>query len=105
MTLPEYLLQDPDGYIHVAGHRIGLQDVIHYYNEGNSAEALLDVFPTLPLASIHKVIAFYLDHRADVDAYIESCAAEMERQRAAAQRGPDIAELRRRAAAKQAAGA
>ncbi len=105
MTLPEYLTQDADGHIHVTGHRIGLDDVVYYYNEGYSAEALLDVFPTLALAVVHKVIAFYLEHRADVDAYVASCDAEMERQRAVAPRGPDVAELRRRQAAKQAAGA
>ena len=36
---------------------------------------------------------------------VAACDAEMERQRAAVQRGPDRAELRRRLAAKQAAGA
>ena len=105
MTLPDYLTQDVGGYIHVTGHRIGLQEVVYYYNEGYSPEALLEAFPTLTLALIHQVIAFYLDHQADVDAYVGACEAEMERQRAAAPCGPDAAELRRRLAAKQAAGA
>jgi hypothetical protein len=60
-------------------------------------------FPTLTLALIHKVIAFYLDHQADVDAYTANCDAEMERQRATAPRGPDSTELRRRLAAKESA--
>jgi uncharacterized protein (DUF433 family) len=103
MTLPEYLTQDVDGYIHLSGHRIGLRELVYYYNEGHSADALLEVFPTLPLAVIHKVIAFYLEHRAEVDAYTAGYESEMERQRAAAARGPDAAELRRRLAARQAA--
>ena len=69
MTLPEFL-QDTDGYIHVAGHRVGLQDVVYYYNEGHSAEALAEMFPTLTLALIHKLIAFYLENQVDVDAYV-----------------------------------
>ena len=105
MNLPDYLTQDADGHIHATGHRIGLEDLVYYYNEGCSAEALLDAFPTLPLAVVHKMIAFYLEHRAEVDSYVASCDAEMERQRAVAPRGPDAAELRRRLAAKQAAGA
>lgn len=105
MNLPEYLIQDADGHIHVTGHRIGLEDLVHYYSTGYSAEALLDVFPTLPLAVVHKVIAFTLENRADVDAYVAGCNADMERQRAAAPKGPDAAELRRRLAVKQAAGA
>jgi uncharacterized protein (DUF433 family) len=105
MTLPEYLTQHADGDIHVTGHRIGLQDLVCYYNEGYSPEALQEAFPTLSLAIVHKVIAFYLENQANVDAYVFACEAEMERQRAVAPRGPDVAELRRRLAAKQAAGA
>jgi uncharacterized protein (DUF433 family) len=104
MTLPEYLTQDADGCIHVTGHRIGLQDLVYYYNEENSPEALLEIFPTLSLILVHKVIAFYLQEQVDVDAYVAGCEEEMERQRVAAPRGPDAAELRRRLAAKQAAG-
>ena len=104
MILPDFLVQDPDGYIHLAAHRIGLQDVVHYYKEGSSDEELCEVFPTLPLAIIHKVIAFYLEHSEEVDRYTATCETEMERQRAAAPRGPNLEELRRRLAAKQAVG-
>jgi uncharacterized protein (DUF433 family) len=104
MILPEYLTQDADGCIHVTGHRIGLHDLVFYYNEGYSPEAMLDAFPTLSLALLHKVIAFYLEHSVDVNTYVAECEVEMERQRAAAPRGPDIAELRRRLAAKHASG-
>ena len=104
MILPDFLVQEPDGYIHLAGHRIGLQDMAYYYNEGCSAEELCEVFPTLPLALVHKVSAFYLEHTPEVDSYIAACEAEMERQRAAQPREPDLVELRRRLAAKQAAG-
>ncbi len=105
MNLPDYLTQDADGYIHVIGHRIGLQDLVYYYKEGYSPEGLLEAFPTLSLAVVHKVIAFYLEHQVEVDAYVATCDAEMERQRSVAPRGPDAAELRRRLSAKQAAGA
>jgi uncharacterized protein (DUF433 family) len=104
MILPDFLVQDADGYIHLAGHRIGLQDVVYYYNEGCSAEELCEVFPTLSLILIHKIIAFYLEHTAEVDQDTAASETEMERQRASTPRGPDLAELRRRLAAKQAAG-
>jgi uncharacterized protein (DUF433 family) len=105
MTLPEFLTQDADGYIHVTGHRIGLQDLVYYYNEGYSPEALLETFPTLSLALVHKIIAFYLEVKVEVDTYMATCEAEVERQRAVAPRGPDNAELRRRLVSKQASGA
>ncbi|HMF13354.1 MAG TPA: DUF433 domain-containing protein [Gemmataceae bacterium] len=104
MILPEFLTRDADGHIHVTGHRIGLQDLVFYYREGYSAEALLEAFPTLSLALVHKVIAFYLEHSVEVDAYVTACEAKMERLRAGASKGPDAAELRRRLAARQAAG-
>ena len=104
MILPEFLVQDDDGYIHLAGHRIGLQDMAYYYNEGCSAEELCEVFPTLPLAIVHKVLAFYLENAAEVDRYTAECDVEMEKQRAATPAGPDRVELRRRLAAKHAAG-
>ena len=103
-NLPAFIFQDSDCYFRLAGHRIGLQDIAYYYNEGCSAEELCEVFPTLPLAMIHKVLAFYLDNPAEVDRYVAACDAEMETQRAAVPRGPDRAELRRRLAAKQTAG-
>jgi uncharacterized protein (DUF433 family) len=87
----------------VAGHRIGLEDVVHFYNQGYSPEMLLEAFPTLSPALIHKLLGYYLDHQAEVDASVAANEAEMERQRAAAPRGPDLAELRRRLKAKQAA--
>jgi len=103
MTLPDFLVQDADGYAHLVGHRIGLQDVVHFYNEGCSAEELCEVFPTLPLALIHKVIAFYLENANEVQQYMAANDTEMERQRAEATSGPDVAELRRRLAARQSA--
>ena len=105
MTLPEFLTEDADGTIYVTGHRIGLQDLVYYFKEGYSPEALLEAFPTLSLSVINNAITFYLEQQVEVDAYVARCEAEMERQRAAAPRGPDVAELRRRIAAKQTTGA
>ena len=105
MIMPDYLTEDEHGYIHVTGHRVGLQDVIYYYNEGYSPEGLLEAFPTLTLSIVHKVIAFYLDHKTEVDVYAANSDAEVARQRATAPRGPDSVELRRRLAMRQSAGA
>ncbi len=103
MELPEFLTRDSDGYVHITGHRIGVEDIVHFYNQGSSPEMLLETFPTLSLAVIHKVLGFYLDHQVEVDASIAANEAELERQRTTAPRGPDLAELRRRLKAKQAA--
>ena len=101
MNLPDFLSQDKYGYVYLTGHRIGLMHVVDLYKEGYAPEMLLEHFPTLSLALIHKVIAFYLENQADVDAYLAQCRAEIDRQAAALQPGPDRAELRRRMEARR----
>jgi uncharacterized protein (DUF433 family) len=96
MNLPDFLATDKYGFIHVCGHRIGLNHVVDLYNEGYSPEALAEEFDTLELPLIKQVIAFYLDNKGEVDAYIAESRAEIERQAAAPRRGPDLAELQRR---------
>ena len=98
MRVPDFLVEQPTGSIRLTDHRIALEHVIYFYNQGYTPEMILGQFPSLPLALIHKVIAFYLENQADVDAYVARCEAEMARQRAEAPASPDLAELRRRAA-------
>jgi uncharacterized protein (DUF433 family) len=99
MNLPDHLVDHPDGEIRLTGHRIGLSDIVAYYNEGYSPEMLAGQFPTLSLALIHKVIAFYLENQAEVDAYVAEQRAEIDRQIAMAPENPTLIELRRRMAA------
>lgn len=96
MTLPDFITQGSDGYLHLTGHRIGLQDIVHYYRDGYSPEMLLAEFPTLNLSLIHKVLGFYLESQPEIDGYITRCDAEIEHQRATAIAGPSRTELRRR---------
>jgi hypothetical protein len=70
--------------------------VVQFYKEGFSPEMLHEQYPTLPLALVHKVIAFYLENQAAVDAYFAECAAEIERQRASAAKGPSLSDLQQR---------
>jgi uncharacterized protein (DUF433 family) len=96
MTLPDFLNQDEFGSIRIAGHRIGLAHLLHFYNEGYSPEMLWSEYPRLPLALIHKVIAFYLENQKEVDVYLARCRDDIEQQRASAPAAPTLAELRRR---------
>jgi len=96
VELPNFLMRDADGFIHLTGHRIGLANLIHYYNEGLSAEMLASEYPSVSLSQVHKVIAFYLENRVAVDEYIARSAGETERQRSLAPKGPSALELRKR---------
>ncbi len=96
MIVPDFLSRTNTGEIRLTGHRTGLYHVVHYYQDGYSAEMLAGQFPDLPLSLIHRVIAFYLDNRSDVDAYIASCKEELDRQRAANRKRLPLAALRER---------
>jgi uncharacterized protein (DUF433 family) len=102
MDLPDFLVQDPDGFLRLGGHRIGVAHVVHFYNDGYSPEMLAEQFPSLSLALIHKTIAFYLENQANLDAAIAQSQEEIERQASAAPRGPSLTELRRRLAGRRA---
>ncbi|MDA0840623.1 MAG: DUF433 domain-containing protein [Planctomycetota bacterium] len=96
VNLPEFLSQDEHGLVLLTGHRIALDDVLYCYNEGFSAEMILGQFPTLSLAQIHNVIAFYLENQGQVEAYLEEETAKIEKERAQSQGGSKLLELRKR---------
>jgi uncharacterized protein (DUF433 family) len=101
MNLPDFLIQDRYGYVHLAGHRIGLRHVVELYQEDYTPERICAHFPSLSLALVHKVIGFYLENQAEVDAAISQSRAEIERLAAAPGQGPDHQELNRRMVAKR----
>ncbi len=74
------------------------------FNEGDSAGSLWEEFPTLPLATIYKVIAFHLENQTGRNEYVEQCHEDVRQQAANAPATPDLAELRRQLAAKQSVG-
>jgi uncharacterized protein (DUF433 family) len=102
MQLPDFLIREPDGFLRLRDHRIGVQHVVDFYNDGYSPEMLLEQFPTLSLALIHKTIAFYLENQPEVDAYIAEAQDDLDRHERSVPRGPSLAELRRRLAARRA---
>jgi uncharacterized protein (DUF433 family) len=100
MQLPEFLTELSDGEITLQGHRIGLYHLVEHYNEGESAEMLAARYPTLPLSLVHKVLAFYLDNRSEVDSYVNVCLAQMDEQQRAGQ-PVDLSALRNRLASQR----
>lgn len=96
MILPDFLTRDSTGEIRLTGHRIGLYHLVRYYDDGYSVEMLACQFPGLQLAMIHKAIAYYLENKNGVDAYIASCREELDRQRTAKPEGLPLKTLRER---------
>jgi uncharacterized protein (DUF433 family) len=73
----EYIEQRSGGY-YLAGTRISLDSVVYSFNEGKSAEAILEDFPLLKRAQIYGAIAFYLDHQAEINEYLARTEGEFE---------------------------
>ena len=96
MLLPDFL-DDRDGEVRLTGHRISLFDLLAYYRQGYSAEMLREQFPTLPMALIHKALAYYWEHRQELDADGIRIQGELEAARAMGER-LDLAALRARLA-------
>ena len=85
----------------VRGSRVPLEIVIRAFREGESAEGIMDSFPTLALADVYALIAYYLGHRAEVDAYVAEREAEEEQVRVAVTSRRDYALWRERLMARK----
>lgn len=64
------LAEDEHGVMRVGGTRVTLDTVVGAFNDGASAEDIISMYPSLDLADVYAVIAYYLRRRADVDAYL-----------------------------------
>jgi uncharacterized protein (DUF433 family) len=74
----EYIEQRNGGY-YVAGTRISLDSVVCAFNRGDSPERILEEFPLLrKLSRVYGAIAFYLDHKVEIDRYLEESEREFE---------------------------
>lgn len=60
-----------DGVYYVPGTRISLDSIVYSFRDGTSPESIREDFEGLTLAHVYGAIAFYLDHQADVDAYLQ----------------------------------
>jgi len=72
----EYIEQRNGGF-YVTGTRISLDSVVYSFNQQNSPERILEQFPFLDtLGNVYGAIAFYLDHKAEIDTYLEETKRE-----------------------------
>lgn len=75
------LKTDEDGSIRVSGTRVTLHTIISAYLQGDAPETIHEGFPSVPLADIYAVIAYYLAHQETVDAYMRGIDAEADQLR------------------------
>jgi uncharacterized protein (DUF433 family) len=73
------LSPDSEGVIRVSGTRVTLRTLLTAYKRGDTPEEIHEGFPTVSLADIYAVIAYYLANQADLDAYLREIDAASER--------------------------
>jgi uncharacterized protein (DUF433 family) len=92
---PVPLRTDEHGVIRVGDSRVLLDIVIREFNNGTDPEGIVHGYPTLELADVYAVIAYYLRYRKEVDEYLQTRREEAERLRQQIEaKQPDRAELR-----------
>jgi len=67
---PTPLQTDIDGNLRIGKTRVLLDTVVVAFNQGYSAEEIVNHYPALDLADVYWVIAYYLRNRQNVDAFI-----------------------------------
>src|SRR5579864_7726122 len=61
-----------DGVIRVGNTRVTLDTIIAAFNEGATAEEIAQQYSVLSLADVYAVVAYYLNHKTDVDTYLHA---------------------------------
>jgi uncharacterized protein (DUF433 family) len=64
------LQTDADGVIRLGGTRVTLDTLAAAFDAGATAEEIVQQSPSLALADVYSVIAYYLRHRSDVQTYL-----------------------------------
>ncbi len=80
-TVDVPLRTDEYGVIRIGASRVTLLTVVQRHLAGDAPETIQAAFPTVSLADVYAVIAYYLAHRDDIDAYIQQIEAEAEARR------------------------
>lgn len=86
-----------DGTALIGATRVPLETVIAAFQQGDTPEQIVDSFNVLTLADVYAVIAYYLNHREEVEAYLreQADAAEQLYREIAANR-PEMFNLRQK---------
>lgn len=73
---PIPLRKEPDGSWRVGNSRVLFSLVVSAFNNGRTPEEIVQSYDTLSLEEVYAVLAYYLAHRKDVDAFLSQQEAE-----------------------------
>ena len=82
--------------IRVAGTRVSLDTIVGAFNRGSTAEEIAQDYSAVSLPDVYAVITYYLQHRSEVDQYLERRRREHAEVRAEIEAAPDHQAFRER---------
>ena len=80
-TAANQYVEFSEGDYFVTGSRVLLEAIVSEFLDGHSPEIIQRSFPTLRPAQVYGAIAFYLDHQAEINAYLQQRSADYEARR------------------------
>jgi len=90
----------------VTGTRVPIDTVITAFRQGDTPEEIAQNFPTVTVADAYAVIAYYLQHQAEIEAYLAERQQRRDALRTTTEREPlDPHGLRARLLARHASAA
>jgi uncharacterized protein (DUF433 family) len=78
-TDPAPLRIDLGDQVRIGKTRVTLQTVLYEFQNGACPEEIVHSYPTLRLADVYATIAYYLNHRTEVDEYLQEVHDEEDR--------------------------
>lgn len=71
LSEPVPLTTDADGVMRVGNTRVTLDTVVSAFQDGATAEEIVQQYPSLQLADVYAVIGYYLRRQHEVEAYLQ----------------------------------
>jgi uncharacterized protein (DUF433 family) len=66
----------------IAGHRIRVEDIVIWHDRmGDSPDEIVTRFPQITLSDVYAALAYYHDHREEIDADMEEAEKLVEEMR------------------------
>jgi uncharacterized protein (DUF433 family) len=85
---------DEQGRPIIAGTRFKVHVLVNFWNDGWGVEDLHDGFPDISMAQIHSALAYYWDHKDEIDRTLQELADFEESYRRTHDESPALQRLR-----------
>jgi uncharacterized protein (DUF433 family) len=96
------LKADADGVVRVSSTRVTLDTVVAAFDNGATAEEIVQRYPVVELSDVYVVIGYYLRNREAVDAYLAQRRNQAERLRELSAPATSATDIRHRLLARRA---